>query len=41
MMRVLMITQKVDLDDDILGFTHAWIGDLARGEVGGKRRPDA
>jgi len=27
--RVLMITQKVDLDDDILGFTHTWVNKLA------------
>ena len=27
-MRVLMITQKVDLDDDILGFTHTWVNKL-------------
>ena len=24
-----MITQKVDLDDDILGFTHTWVSKLA------------
>jgi glycosyltransferase involved in cell wall biosynthesis len=30
MMRVLMITQKVDYTDDILGFTHDWITTLAR-----------
>ena len=24
-----MITQKVDLDDDILGFTHTWVNKLA------------
>ncbi len=29
--RVLMITQKVDLDDDVLGFTHAWVNRLADG----------
>lgn len=29
MMRVLMITQKVDLEDDILGFTHTWVNKLA------------
>ena len=29
MMRVLMITQKVDLDGDILGFTHTWVNKLA------------
>ena len=29
MMRVLMITQKVNLDDDILGFTHTWVNKLA------------
>ena len=23
-----MITQKVDLDDDILGFTHTWVNKL-------------
>ncbi|MGA9348265.1 MAG: hypothetical protein WBW48_05605 [Anaerolineae bacterium] len=28
-LRVLMITQKVDLDDDILGLTHAWVNKLA------------
>lgn len=28
-LRVLMITQKVDLDDDILGFTHTWVNRLA------------
>jgi len=28
-MRVLMITQKVDLDDGILGFTHTWVNKLA------------
>jgi glycosyltransferase involved in cell wall biosynthesis len=28
-LRVLMITQKVDLDDDVLGFTHAWVNKLA------------
>jgi len=28
-LRVLMITQKVDLDDDILGFTHTWVNKLA------------
>jgi glycosyltransferase involved in cell wall biosynthesis len=26
---VLMITQKVDLDDDVLGFTHTWVNKLA------------
>jgi glycosyltransferase involved in cell wall biosynthesis len=26
---VLMITQKVDLDDDLLGFTHTWVNKLA------------
>jgi len=30
-MRVLMITQKVDLDDDILGFTHTWVHKLTEG----------
>jgi glycosyltransferase involved in cell wall biosynthesis len=28
-MRVLMVTQSVDLDDSVLGFTHAWIEALA------------
>jgi glycosyltransferase involved in cell wall biosynthesis len=28
-LRVLMITQKVDLDDDVLGFTHVWVNKLA------------
>jgi glycosyltransferase involved in cell wall biosynthesis len=28
-LRVLMITQKVDLDDDVLGFTHTWVNNLA------------
>jgi hypothetical protein len=28
-LRVLMITQRVDLDDDILGFTHTWANKLA------------
>lgn len=28
-LRVLMVTQKVDLDDDILGFTHTWVNKLA------------
>lgn len=28
-LRVLMITQKVDLDDDLLGFTHTWVKALA------------
>ena len=28
-MNVLMITQKVDLDDDVLGFTHTWVNKLA------------
>ena len=28
-MRVLMITQRVDRDDAVLGFTHAWIQQLA------------
>jgi glycosyltransferase involved in cell wall biosynthesis len=28
-LRVLMITQKVDLDDDVLGFTHVWVNRLA------------
>jgi glycosyltransferase involved in cell wall biosynthesis len=28
-LRVLMITQKVDLNDDILGFTHTWVNKLA------------
>jgi hypothetical protein len=28
-LRVLMITQKVDLDDDVLGFTHTWVNELA------------
>ena len=28
-MKVLMITQKVDLDDDLLGFTHTWVNKLA------------
>jgi glycosyltransferase involved in cell wall biosynthesis len=27
--KVLMITQKVDLDDDVLGFTHTWVNKLA------------
>jgi hypothetical protein len=27
--RVLIITQKVDLDNDILGFTHTWVNKLA------------
>jgi len=26
---VLMITQKIDLDDDVLGFTHTWVNKLA------------
>jgi len=30
-MRVLMITQKADLDDDILGFIHTWVNKLAEG----------
>jgi hypothetical protein len=25
-----MITQRVDLDDDILGFTHTWVDKLMR-----------
>ncbi len=29
-MRVLMITQKVDRTDDVLGFTHDWVVALAR-----------
>jgi glycosyltransferase involved in cell wall biosynthesis len=29
MLRVFMITQKVDLDDDVLGFTHTWVNKLA------------
>lgn len=28
-LRLLMVTQKVDLDDDILGFTHTWVYKLA------------
>ena len=28
-LRVLMVTQKVALDDDILGFTHTWVNRLA------------
>lgn len=28
-LNVLMITQKVGLDDDILGFTHTWVNKLA------------
>jgi glycosyltransferase involved in cell wall biosynthesis len=28
-LRVLMITQKVDQDDDVLGFTHTWVNKLA------------
>ena len=28
-LRALMITQKVDLGDDILGFTHTWVNKLA------------
>jgi len=28
-MNVLMITQKVDINDDILGFTHTWINKIA------------
>ena len=28
-LNVLMITQKVDLEDDILGFTHTWVNKLA------------
>lgn len=28
-LRVLMITQKVDQDDDLLGFTHTWVRALA------------
>lgn len=28
-MKVLMITQKVDLDDSLLGFTHTWVVKLA------------
>jgi glycosyltransferase involved in cell wall biosynthesis len=29
-MRVLMVTQTVDLDDPVLGFTHTWVNALAR-----------
>jgi|YelNatPaOPRAMG01_1025707.scaffolds.fasta_scaffold07905_7 glycosyltransferase involved in cell wall biosynthesis len=29
-MRVLMVTQAVDLDDPVLGFTHTWVNALAR-----------
>lgn len=32
-MRLLMITQKVNLEDDILGLTHNWMDELAREEV--------
>ncbi|MDY7041985.1 MAG: glycosyltransferase family 4 protein [Chloroflexota bacterium] len=28
-LRVLMITQKVDLEDDLLGFAHTWVNELA------------
>ena len=28
-LRMLMITQRVDLDDDVLGFTHGWVNKLA------------
>ncbi len=28
-MRILMLTQKVDFNDDVLGFTHEWIATLA------------
>lgn len=28
-MKLLIITQKIDLDDDILGFTHTWVAKLA------------
>jgi glycosyltransferase involved in cell wall biosynthesis len=28
-LRMLMITQKVDQDDDVLGFTHTWVNKLA------------
>lgn len=28
-MKLLMITQKVDMDDSVLGFTHSWIEKLA------------
>jgi len=28
-MNLLMITQKIDLDDDILGFTYTWVAKLA------------
>jgi hypothetical protein len=28
-LRILMITKNVDLDDDVLGFTHTWVNKLA------------
>jgi len=29
-MRLLILTQKVDMEDDLLGFMHGWINELAR-----------
>lgn len=29
-MKLLLITQKVDKNDDLLGFVHGWIGELAK-----------
>lgn len=29
-MRILIVTQKVDIDDDLLGFFHGWIAEIAK-----------
>ncbi len=29
-MKLLILTQKVDVDDDVLGFMHGWIAEFAK-----------
>jgi len=29
-MKLLIITQKVDINDDVLGFMHGWIAEFAK-----------
>jgi len=29
-MKLLIITQKVDMNDDVLGFMHGWINEFAK-----------
>jgi len=29
-MKLLILTQKVDIDDDVLGFFHGWLEEFAK-----------